>query len=74
MISMNLSWGKMLTLKGKARELFKQQVNMDADTWARARGWALWKATSELAKLSDKTTVMAVEHKAVINTLLLEGI
>jgi len=45
---------------------------MDSDTWARARGWALWKASLELTKLTDKTTPVAQAHKAVIEELLLE--
>jgi aminoglycoside phosphotransferase (APT) family kinase protein len=29
---------------GAAREAFRRAVDLDDDTWARARGWALWKA------------------------------
>ncbi|WP_328326210.1 aminoglycoside phosphotransferase family protein [Kribbella sp. NBC_00382] len=29
---------------GKSREAFRRTVAQDAGTWARARGWALWKA------------------------------
>lgn len=29
---------------GAAREAFRHSVDADAGTWARARGWALWKA------------------------------
>ncbi|MFF1817667.1 aminoglycoside phosphotransferase family protein [Kribbella sp. NPDC058245] len=29
---------------GSSREAFRAAVQQDADTWARARGWALWKA------------------------------
>ena len=29
---------------GSSRETFRAAVQQDADTWARARGWALWKA------------------------------
>lgn len=29
---------------GAAREAFRRTVDADAGTWARARGWALWKA------------------------------
>ncbi|MBM9509894.1 aminoglycoside phosphotransferase family protein [Streptomyces sp. KK5PA1] len=31
-------------LSGRAREVFREAVGLDAGTWARARGWALWKA------------------------------
>lgn len=29
---------------GESREAFRRTVSQDAGTWARARGWALWKA------------------------------
>lgn len=29
--------------KGESREIFKKQLNLDEDIWARARGWTLWK-------------------------------
>ncbi|GAB3929956.1 aminoglycoside phosphotransferase family protein [Kribbella albertanoniae] len=29
---------------GSSRETFRDAVQQDADTWARARGWTLWKA------------------------------
>ncbi len=31
-------------LRGRARAAFAEGVGLDAATWARARGWALWKA------------------------------
>ncbi|MBO9045092.1 aminoglycoside phosphotransferase family protein [Curtobacterium flaccumfaciens] len=36
-------------LDGPARRVFRQAVDLDDDTWARARGWALWKALIMLA-------------------------
>ena len=34
----------LTTFRGQAREAFRQHRALDADTWARARGWAIWKA------------------------------
>lgn len=34
---------------GKSREIFRETLNLDAQTWARARGWALWKALITVA-------------------------
>ncbi len=34
---------------GDSRQAFRQRVNQDAGSWARARGWALWKALITLA-------------------------
>ena len=31
-------------LEGKGEEVFRTTIAADNDTWARARGWALWKA------------------------------
>ena len=39
---------------GVGRSTFRDQVQADADTWTRARGWALWKAL--LVVVDDATT------------------
>lgn len=31
-------------LSGESREAFRAAIRLDAATWARARGWTLWKA------------------------------
>lgn len=41
---------------GKSREAFKKSLNLDSDTWLRAKAWALWKAlilASGLVKGND---------------------
>ncbi|MFD1147774.1 aminoglycoside phosphotransferase family protein [Saccharothrix hoggarensis] len=38
---------------GTSREAFRDAVDLDAATWARARGWALWKALITLADTTD---------------------
>ncbi|WP_344192863.1 aminoglycoside phosphotransferase family protein [Pedococcus aerophilus] len=35
-------------LEGAAREVFRSAVGLDVDTWARARGWAVWKSAVDL--------------------------
>ncbi len=35
---------------GEARDVFRKEIDLDPDTWARARGWALWKALITLAE------------------------
>ena len=37
---------------GRSRRTFQQHIHVDDATWARARGWALWKA---LITLHDDT-------------------
>ena len=54
-------------LSGKAREIFIAEMNMDQETWLRARAWALWKATYELCQLADKQGAEAAVQKAIIN-------
>ncbi|MBM3459692.1 MAG: aminoglycoside phosphotransferase family protein [Armatimonadetes bacterium] len=60
---------------GKAREAFRQTVAADSGTWARARGWALWKAlllharglNQHPAEFPARTVIEAVlaEHATV---------
>jgi len=40
---------------GASRESFRRGVNLDDDTWARARGWMLWKAAITLRDARDET-------------------
>ncbi|HEX5404542.1 MAG TPA: aminoglycoside phosphotransferase family protein [Pseudonocardiaceae bacterium] len=49
---------------GESRAAFRETVAQDDGTWARARGWALWKALLLLAK--DMTT----ENQRVVNGIL----
>jgi aminoglycoside phosphotransferase (APT) family kinase protein len=38
---------------GRSRDIFRNRVQQDADTWARARGWVLWKALISLGGDAD---------------------
>lgn len=58
--------------KNSSRELFKSTVNLDENTWARARGWALWKACLELNKCQDIESVEAINQRQIIDDLLHE--
>ena len=57
-------------LSGKAREAFISKMDMDADTWLRARAWALWKATFELERLADKNSPEAGLQKRIIDEVI----
>ncbi|MBA3954913.1 phosphotransferase [Candidatus Dependentiae bacterium] len=59
-------------LDKKSRELFKAHLNLDSDTWLRAKGWALWKALITLASLKDKSSPEAIRQKLVIEIILHE--
>ena len=57
-------------LKGKSREIFKQAMDLDSDTWLRSRGWALWKATFDLCQIKNKNSAEALIQKRVIEDVL----
>jgi aminoglycoside phosphotransferase (APT) family kinase protein len=59
-------------LHGSSRALFKDRVSLDDNTWARARGWALWKAGFELNAANDKTMPYAKKRLAIIDDILQE--
>jgi aminoglycoside phosphotransferase (APT) family kinase protein len=61
-------------LHNKAREIFKHSINMDQDTWLRARAWCLWKATFELCHLTDQNSADALKQKRIIMDVLEGGI
>lgn len=59
-------------LKGKAREIFKQKLDLDSDTWLRAKAWALWKATHELCQIKNMNDSSVLVHQHVISDVLEE--
>jgi aminoglycoside phosphotransferase (APT) family kinase protein len=54
----------------ESRREFARQVNADAGTWARARGWALWKAMITLAGDLERDPAAAEANRALIADLL----
>ena len=57
-------------LSGKARETFISKMDMDPDTWLRARAWALWKATFELCQITYKHSHDAEVQKRIIDEVM----
>lgn len=57
-------------LFGKAREIFIAEMDMDQDTWLRARAWTLWKATFELCQIADKNSPEAGLQKRIIDEVI----
>lgn len=57
-------------LSGAARDAFREGLQADEPTWARARGWALWKAliTIDKDQRTDSTTARAA--RATIEEVL----
>ncbi|MFT4327932.1 MAG: aminoglycoside phosphotransferase family protein [Wolbachia pipientis] len=61
-------------LRDESREIFRSNLCLDSDTWARACGWALWKALITLVSLKDRTSLEAIEQKRIINDVLSENL
>ncbi|NED94052.1 aminoglycoside phosphotransferase family protein [Phytoactinopolyspora alkaliphila] len=55
---------------GESREAFRAAVGQDPGTWARARGWALWKALIVLADVIDSDDEAAAVQLRVIGEVL----
>jgi aminoglycoside phosphotransferase (APT) family kinase protein len=56
--------------EGESREAFRETVSVDDATWARGRGWALWKALITLAGLPDENARAARRSRRVIDEVL----
>ncbi|WP_367606739.1 aminoglycoside phosphotransferase family protein [Legionella sp. W05-934-2] len=57
-------------LKGKARQVFIKEINLDEDTWLRAKAWVLWKATYELCQIADKNSAEGWTQQEIIKEVL----
>ncbi|RAS67029.1 aminoglycoside phosphotransferase (APT) family kinase protein [Lentzea atacamensis] len=55
---------------GDSRRAFRDAVDLDDGTWARARGWALWKALLTLAGCGDGDRERAAVNQRVIDEVL----
>ncbi|RXZ72904.1 aminoglycoside phosphotransferase family protein [Agromyces albus] len=54
----------LTTFRGDAREAFREHRELDADTWARARGWAIWKALIVAAGMAGSHSPETEARKA----------
>lgn len=59
-------------LEPDARRVFADAVRLDRDTWARARGWALWKSLIMLAGSAGPGH--RAEHEAVLAAVLADPV
>lgn len=59
-------------LKGVSRDKFRSKVELDENTWNRAKGWALWKSLITLEAIVDKTSAKALEQLHIIDDILKE--
>lgn len=56
--------------KGESRKAFRAALALDDATWARGRGWTLWKALIVLAGLAGTNTKEAENSRRVIDEVL----
>jgi len=56
--------------KGESREIFKQELSIDENTWLRAKAWVLWKAGYQLMHTLDKSSPEATEQIRIFNEVL----
>ena len=57
--------------KSSTRELFRSLLPFDSGTWARARGWALWKALITYRDLHHGDPSSAEDVRALIHSIIL---
>jgi aminoglycoside phosphotransferase (APT) family kinase protein len=61
-------------LSGQSREAFRLALPLDAGTWARGRGWALWKALITFAGNLQANQAAAATARRVIDEVLDEHV
>jgi aminoglycoside phosphotransferase (APT) family kinase protein len=59
-------------LEGENREAFRRALPLDAATWARGRGWALWKALIVFTGNLHTNPAEAAAARRVIDEVLAE--
>lgn len=55
---------------GESRNVFREVLSFDTGTWARARGWALWKALIIAAGLGNTNSVEGTQCWRIIEEVL----
>jgi aminoglycoside phosphotransferase (APT) family kinase protein len=57
-------------LEGESRDTFRRILSLDRATWARARGWALWKALITLVQHRSTNDAEANRAFSIIEAVL----
>ena len=58
--------------KDENREAFRSTLSLDEDTWARGRGWTLWKALITAAGFTNPNNFEAIKCLTIINEIIAE--
>ncbi|NUT33139.1 MAG: aminoglycoside phosphotransferase family protein [Hamadaea sp.] len=64
-----ISW---TMFSGESRQVFRDTLGVDPGTWARGRGWTLWKALIVYAEHRDKHPAKAAEQRRVLDEIFTE--
>ena len=56
--------------KGRSREIFQSTLLIDSDTWARSRGWTLWKAIMYIVTNRTQMNYEAKQSPQIIEEVL----
>lgn len=57
-------------LKNKSKVIFQNNMNLDDNTWLRAKAWEPRKATFELCQMKDLSTEKTLIQKGIIQKIL----
>jgi aminoglycoside phosphotransferase (APT) family kinase protein len=57
-------------LSGESRAAFRRSLQSDEGTWARGRGWALWKALITLAEYKAVDPVKTAVAEQMVNEVI----
>ncbi len=60
--------------EGESRMAFFDHLPVDESTWARGRGWALWKALITLAPNIDSNPAAAEQPRRVVEAVIADGL
>ncbi len=60
-------------LRGDASATFRRKLSLDPATWARARGWALWKALILVTGIADGAADEVARARATLDDILARG-
>lgn len=61
-------------LSGDSRQAYADAIGLDADTWARGRGWGLWKALITVAGSRETDPALADEARRVLHEILADPV
>jgi aminoglycoside phosphotransferase (APT) family kinase protein len=63
-----------MLLTGDGRRAFRQRLSVDDATWARGRGWALWKTLVNYANALDGGEAATASPQGILNEIFSEYI